>query len=208
MRTQVRSLASLSGLRIRRGRELRCRSQMRLGSRVAVAVVQASSCSSLIQPLAWEPPYAACVALKSKKKKERVHNTPDGSREDPSRSCRFTACGYRGKQAQKHKRLFLLLSPCSLSSRRVLLKSSKAENAHPRRPGESSSGPGSALPSGRPGRTVLCTGPHPPPREGWFRADLQPRAFPWVPIFFGCACSMKKFSGQGACTTAVTTPGP
>ena len=37
-RTQVRPLASLSGLRIRRCPELWCRSQMRLGSHVAVAL--------------------------------------------------------------------------------------------------------------------------------------------------------------------------
>ena len=39
MRLQVRSLASLTGLRIRRCRELWCTSQTRLGSGVAVAVV-------------------------------------------------------------------------------------------------------------------------------------------------------------------------
>ena len=55
MRLQVRSLASLSGLRIWRCRELWCR---------PAAVAQ-------IQPLAWEPPYAMAVALKSKKKKNQ-----------------------------------------------------------------------------------------------------------------------------------------
>ena len=39
MRLKVPSLASLSGLRIRCYRELRCRSQMRLGSGVVVAAV-------------------------------------------------------------------------------------------------------------------------------------------------------------------------
>ena len=38
MRLQVRSLASILGLRTRRGRELWCRLQMRLGSPVAVAL--------------------------------------------------------------------------------------------------------------------------------------------------------------------------
>ena len=38
MRLWVRSLASLSGLRIRRCHELWCRLQKQLGSRVAVAV--------------------------------------------------------------------------------------------------------------------------------------------------------------------------
>ena len=45
MRLRVQSLASLSGLRIRHCRELWHRSQMRLGSDVAVAVVEAGSCS-------------------------------------------------------------------------------------------------------------------------------------------------------------------
>ena len=40
MRTQVRSLALLRGLRIRRCPELWCRSQIQLGSCVAVAVAR------------------------------------------------------------------------------------------------------------------------------------------------------------------------
>ena len=63
-RMQVRSLALLSGLRIRHCHELWCRSQMQLRSHVAVAV-------ALIQPLAWEPPCALGVVLKSKKKKKK-----------------------------------------------------------------------------------------------------------------------------------------
>ena len=39
MRMQVQSLALLSGLRIQRGRELWWRSQMWLGSHIAVALV-------------------------------------------------------------------------------------------------------------------------------------------------------------------------
>ena len=46
MRMLVRSLASLSGLRIWHCRELWCRSQMRLGSGVAVAVVYTNGYSS------------------------------------------------------------------------------------------------------------------------------------------------------------------
>ena len=46
IRIWVQSLASLNGLRIRRCHELFCRSQILLGSNVAVAVVKASSCSS------------------------------------------------------------------------------------------------------------------------------------------------------------------
>ena len=40
---------------------------MWLGSDIAVAVAQASG-YTLIQPLAWEPPYATGAALKSKNK--------------------------------------------------------------------------------------------------------------------------------------------
>ena len=46
MRLWVRSLVLLRGLTIWRCRELWCRSQTQLGSRVAMAVVQAISCSS------------------------------------------------------------------------------------------------------------------------------------------------------------------
>ena len=46
MRLRVQSLASLSGLRIWCCHELWCRSQMRLRSGVAVAVLQAGSCGS------------------------------------------------------------------------------------------------------------------------------------------------------------------
>ena len=65
MRMQFRSLAFLSGLRIPRCWELWCRSQTWLGSWVAMAVMQASSYSSYFRPLAWEPPYAVGVALKT-----------------------------------------------------------------------------------------------------------------------------------------------
>ena len=50
MRTQVQSLASLSGLRIWRCHEVQCRSQMWLRSCVAMAVVQAGSWSSDLTP--------------------------------------------------------------------------------------------------------------------------------------------------------------
>ena len=46
MRRQVQSLALLSGLRIQCCQELRCRSQMRLGSSVTVALAQAGGYSS------------------------------------------------------------------------------------------------------------------------------------------------------------------
>ena len=65
MRFRVQSLASLSGL----GSGVAvsygvCRSQTRLGSGIAVAVV-------LIRSLAWEPPYATGVALERQEDKKR-----------------------------------------------------------------------------------------------------------------------------------------
>ena len=54
VRTRVPSLASLSGLRIQHCREQWCR----------------PAAAASIQPLAWELPYAAGVALKSKKERK------------------------------------------------------------------------------------------------------------------------------------------
>ena len=50
MRMQIRSLALLSGLRIQHYHELWCRSRPQLRARIAVAVVQADSCSSYSIP--------------------------------------------------------------------------------------------------------------------------------------------------------------
>ena len=50
MRMRVRSLVSLSGLRIQRCCKLLHRLQMQLGYHVAVAVVSAGSCSSYMTP--------------------------------------------------------------------------------------------------------------------------------------------------------------
>ena len=69
MRTQVRSLALLSGLSIQCCHELWCRLQMWLGSLVAMAVMQAGSYSSDLT-LAWDPPNAEGVAQKKKTNKK------------------------------------------------------------------------------------------------------------------------------------------
>ena len=63
MRTEVPSLASISGLRIQHCCALQCSSQMQLRFHVDVAVAAAAP----IRPLAWELPYAAGWAIKSKK---------------------------------------------------------------------------------------------------------------------------------------------
>ena len=65
---QVQPLAWLSGLRIQHCRELWCRLQTRLGS-VLLWLWCSPAATALIQPLAWESPHAAVVALKKKKKK-------------------------------------------------------------------------------------------------------------------------------------------
>jgi len=72
-RMRVWSLGSLSGLGIQHCRELWCRSQTWLGSCVAMAVAQASSCSSDSTP-GVELPYAMGVAPKRKEKKKRNGN--------------------------------------------------------------------------------------------------------------------------------------
>ena len=63
---QVWSLVSLTGLGIQHCRELWCRSQMQLGSCVAVAVVQAGSCSSNLTPILGTSTCFLGAALKSK----------------------------------------------------------------------------------------------------------------------------------------------
>ena len=68
LRLRVQSLTLLSGLGIQRCRELWCRSQTQLRSRVALAV--AGSCSDSTP--SWEPPYATGEALKSKKRKKET----------------------------------------------------------------------------------------------------------------------------------------
>ena len=86
MRSRVRFLASLTGLGIQCCRELWCRSQSQLGSGVALAVVQAGSCSSDQTP-GLEPPYAVSAALKKdkktkkkKKKKKKKKNVTSGGK--------------------------------------------------------------------------------------------------------------------------------
>ena len=69
MRIWIQSLASLSGLRIWCCHELWGRSQMRLRSRIALAVAWPVA-AALIRPLAWELPCASGMALKKKKKRE------------------------------------------------------------------------------------------------------------------------------------------
>ena len=67
MRMRVRSLALFSGLRIRHCHELWCRSQTGLDPALLQLWCRPAAAAPT-QPLAWEPPYAAHVALKRKNK--------------------------------------------------------------------------------------------------------------------------------------------
>ena len=66
MRMWVRSLASLSGLRIRCCHELWCKLQTRLGSGLAVAVAVAGSCNSDLIPSLGSPMCCRCGPTKKK----------------------------------------------------------------------------------------------------------------------------------------------
>ena len=78
MRFQVQSLASFSGLRIWHCHDLRCRSQTWLGSgiAVAVAVVQAGSCSSDQTPSLGTSICCGCGPKKTKDKKKKKSIQP------------------------------------------------------------------------------------------------------------------------------------
>ena len=74
---QVRSLASLSGLRIRRCRELGCRSQIQLGSYIAVAVVEAGGYSFDLTPSLGTAICCRCGPKKTRQKKKISPSFPD-----------------------------------------------------------------------------------------------------------------------------------
>ena len=79
MRTGVQSLASLSELRIQHCHELQCRLQMRLRSGIAMAVLQAGSCSSDLTPSLGTSIYLRCDPRENKqtnKKKNSVVGVP------------------------------------------------------------------------------------------------------------------------------------
>ena len=71
MRMRVRSLASISGLRIRHCHELHCRSKalLRPGYQALLWLWHRPAAAAQIRPLAWGPPCAAGTALKRKKEK-------------------------------------------------------------------------------------------------------------------------------------------
>ena len=76
MRTQVQSLALLSGLRIWGCCELGCRSQAWLRSGIAVAVVQAGSCSFNSTPSLGTSICHRCGPKKMTKKKKKNLSLP------------------------------------------------------------------------------------------------------------------------------------
>ena len=72
MSLRVQSLASLSGLRIQHCRKLWCRSQTRLRSGVAMAVVQARGYGSYWTPRLGTSICCGCGPKKTKKKIEII----------------------------------------------------------------------------------------------------------------------------------------
>ena len=72
MRMQVRSMASLSRLRIQCCRELWCRLQMQLGSQVAVVAEKAGDCPPQLTPDLGTSICSKCGHKKRKKKKKKV----------------------------------------------------------------------------------------------------------------------------------------
>ena len=86
VRLRVRSLASLSGLRIRHCCELWCRSQMWL--RYALLWLwHRLVAASPNRPLAWEPPYALGAALRRQKTKKKKKKKKDEQRKSSIRLC-------------------------------------------------------------------------------------------------------------------------
>ena len=79
MKTQVQSLASLSGLRIQCCQELWCRLQAQLGSGIAVAVVLASSYSSDLTPSRETSICCGCGLKKTNKTKQKSKKPSLGS---------------------------------------------------------------------------------------------------------------------------------
>ena len=75
MRTQVQSLASLSGLRIQRSCELRHSSQTQLGSGGVVAVAQARGYSSDLTPSLGTSICQGCGPKKAKTKTKKQKTT-------------------------------------------------------------------------------------------------------------------------------------
>ena len=70
VRMRAPFLASLSGSRIRRCRELQCRLKMQVGSGISVAVAQVYSCSSHSSPSLGTSMCCRCGHRKKRKKKK------------------------------------------------------------------------------------------------------------------------------------------
>ena len=74
IRTQVQSLALLSGLGIQHCCKLWCRSKKRFRSGVAVAVAQAGSCSSNSSPSQGTSIRRGCGHKKTKRREGKIQN--------------------------------------------------------------------------------------------------------------------------------------
>ena len=105
MRTQVRSLVSLSGLRIQHCCELWLGHRRGLDP-VLLGLQRRPAATALIRTLAWELPQAMGAALKRKKKKERMFGKEDNSHGETSASGEYCA-----RRLWPYERLTILLLP-------------------------------------------------------------------------------------------------
>ena len=118
MKTQVRSLVSLSGLRSRHCRELLGRSQRQLGDLVLPWLRCRLATAIPIPPLAWEPPCTAGAALKRQR----------GTRRSERRWI-FCLCPSTMEQ-RLHKSQVIALNPggCKSRGRRTLCRAFSPTN--------------------------------------------------------------------------------
>ena len=124
MRTQVQSLAPLSGLRVRCYHELWCRLQTWFGSGFALAVAQAP-----IGPLAWELPYALGMfpphQKKTKQNKQKKEIRTQGERDtrymhrqrenQVCASKKVAVCKPRGETSEEIQSADTLILDCQAS---------------------------------------------------------------------------------------------
>ena len=108
---QVQYLALLNGLSIWHCCELWCRSQMRLGSAIAVAMVWASSCSSNLTPSLGTSIGRGCCPKKSKTNKQTKQNKTKTKNPKPKPKTKPKPGNFlwlRGLRIQRHYRCGLV----------------------------------------------------------------------------------------------------
>ena len=106
MRTRVQSLAPLNGLRIQHYRELWSKLQTWLGSRIAVAVAQAGSCSSDLTPSLETSICCRYDPKKTKKKKKKIVPSPLIEYSTYAGHCNIITLSFNPQSPMREQRLF------------------------------------------------------------------------------------------------------